>query len=485
MKITFIYPDIIGSANYRGYFYTGIGYLSSVLKKEKHDVSFIHITQPIEKEKLISDIKALSPDVIGFSTTTNMFEFVKTWAKWIKEQMNVLIVCGGVHCILNPEEVISEKHIDIICVGEGEETLIDLCDAMTKNQEFFNIRNLWIKNNGKVYRNPCRPLIKNLDVLPFPDRTIYDNYPNLYHEREGRAVIMASRGCPYNCTYCCNLSLKQKFNGLGQYVRFRSPDNVIAEIKETIANYAFIKSIAFDDDILPLRKEWLNEFSNKYADEISLPFSCNIHPFLINSDVIQMLKHSGCTELHIGIESGNEQIRNNILNRKISNEHILQALSLCRKHNLRVYTYNLVGLPFEGTKEMLDTVKINVKYSDINQVSIFFPYKGTKLYNICLEQGLLSSKIVFDYFKDTMLNYPRSKRNRIIFIKNYFRILVKLYSVLDKLPKIITKIIDALLCSKIFSVLFFYPANKLIHIFYKYKGLYKLARSFKRKFIDR
>lgn len=438
MKVTFIYPDIIGGPYYKGYFYTGIGYLSSVLKQAGHNISLIHITQPICREEFIHNLKVSQPNIVAFSTTTNMFHYVKIWSQWVKEEMDVLIVCGGVHPTLNPEEVISYKHIDIVCVGEGEGALIELCEAMAMGQEFFNIKNLWVKANERVYRNSLRPLIRNLDVLPFPDRTIYD-YPSLYHEREKRAIIMASRGCPYNCAYCCNHALKHTFKGLGSYIRFRSVANVITKIKQIIANYPFVTALAFDDDILPINRKWLVEFTDSYAHEVALPFSCNVHPALINGDVVRILKEAGCVELHVGIESGNEQIRNKVLNRNISNENILRALSFCKKEDLQVYTYNMVGVPFEGIKEMLDTVKLNVKYSDINQVSIFFPYKGTKLYEVCKEGDLLSSKTVTDYFQDTMLNYPQSKRNQILFIRNYFRILVRFYSALDRLPQILTK----------------------------------------------
>lgn len=488
MKLTFIYPDIIGGPNYSGYFYTGIAYLSAVLKKAGHTVSLIHITQPIQEEKLVWIVKESKPDMIAFSATTNMFGYVKIWSQWIKEEMDIPTLCGGIHPTLNPEEVISYKYIDIICVGEGEGALIELCDAMEGGSGFFDINNLWVKDKERLYRNSCRPLIGDLDVLPFPDRFIY-NYPDLSHEREGRAVIMASRGCPYNCAYCCNHALKHTYKELGHYLRFRSVDNVIAEIKDVIANFPFIKAIIFDDDILPIKKKWFYEFAERYAKEVALPFTCNIHPALIKEDIVRMLKDAGCIELYVGIESGNEYIRNKVLSRNISNENIMQALSFCKKEDLRIYTYNMVGLPGEGIKEMLDTVKINVKYSDINQVSIFYPYQGTKLYEVCKEQGLLSFQTdLTNYFQDTILNYPKSKRNQILFIKNYFRILVRLYSALNLLPEVIArvciKIIDTLLCSKVFSHCVSPLANKFIQTFYSHKGLYKAAKWFKQRFVN-
>jgi radical SAM superfamily enzyme YgiQ (UPF0313 family) len=302
MKLIIIYPDILKGAGWTGYFYYGIGYLSAVMKKAGHDVSLMHVTQIPEQhefmrmleENMSSDDNAL----IAFSATTNMFGYVRLWASWIKAQYKNYIIVGGVHPTLNSEESISTYGIDAICIGEGEEPLLEYAEALQSGKDISRIQNIWIKENGKIHKNPNRPLIKDLDSLSFPDRSVFD-YRNLDREKEGIGVFMASRGCPYDCYYCCNHAIKGSTDRKG-YVRFRSVDNVIREIKQVLNDYPFIKFLHFDDDILPINKKWFKEFSDRYEKEISLPFECNIRPNLVDETTIKLLQKAGCKTLRLG-----------------------------------------------------------------------------------------------------------------------------------------------------------------------------------------
>ena len=453
MDVLLIYPDIIlKNLHWPGYYYHGIGYLAAVLKKAAHKVKFLHITQPIHKREFQDKILPVGKsEVIGFSVTTNMWPYAKEWIGWSREKFaEALIIVGGVHPTLNPEEVIVADGIDAICLGEGEEALVELCDKLEKDQDITNIDNIWIKNNDKIHKNPVRSRLKNLDNLPFPDREIFD-YQNLYHENMNEASVMASRGCPFRCTYCCNEALGKVFAKKALYVRFRSVQNVIQELKHIIKNFTFIKGFAFDDDVLPLNNRWFREFAGEYKKEIGLPFTCNIHPTLINEEVAKLLKEAGCWRAHMGIESGNDKIRYEILNRKISKEQIIKAFSLLKGNGIKIYSYNLIGLPEENTLEILDTIKLNALIgTDECQVSIFYPYKGTKLYDYCKTTGLLSQKVVTDYFEDTILNFSLFRRNQVLFFSSYFMGIVGLYDQLYKLPnalsKVSIKILDGLFC---------------------------------------
>ena len=205
MKVLFIYPDILlHRPDWPGYFYTGISSLAAVLKNEGHTVSLLHVTRCIAKSELIERVRNETPDLLGFSSSSPMFPFVREFASWLAEsEMEVATICGGIHPTIAPEEAINTQGIDMICRGEGEAALSELCRRLERNEDISNIRNLWIKRNGQIIRNPLRPIMDDLDKLPFPDRGIFD-YENLYGEREGRLSFLASRGCPYDCTYCCN-----------------------------------------------------------------------------------------------------------------------------------------------------------------------------------------------------------------------------------------------------------------------------------------
>jgi radical SAM superfamily enzyme YgiQ (UPF0313 family) len=478
MEVLLIYPDILfGGANWPGYYYHGIGFLAAALKKASHSVNLLHLTKPVRKEKYQE--KTLSfgnAEVIGFSVTSNMWPYAQKWIGWTREKFtNSFVICGGIHPTLNPEEVIETYGVDAICIGEGEEALVELCGKLEDGQDLTETPSIWIKNNGKIHKNPVRPLLKNLDNLPFPDREIFD-YQKLYHERINEASVMASRGCPYRCSYCCNEALWKVYDKTPHYVRFRSVQNMIQELKQIISNYTFIKGFAFDDDILPLNVRWFKEFADEYKREIGLPFTCNIRPDLMNENIVGILKEAGCWRVHMGIESGNDKIRNEILNRNISKEQIIKAFSLCKENGIKLYSYNMVGLPGENIPEILDTIKLNaIILANVNQVSIFYPYKKTRLYDLCQTKGLISHREVTDYFEDTKLEFTPFKRNQIFFFLSYFRSLVNLYDLIFKLsPRLSNKcikILDRLLSTRIgFKIIYLmmtktYPAirnNRMI-----------------------
>ena len=467
MKVTFVYPDLIGSADYKGIFYTGIASLSAFLEEKGYKTSLIHVVQPIKDETLLSLFREHDADLYAFSCTANMFPYVKKCSQILKKNIDKPIVVGGVYPTLCPEEVVSEPTIDFVCRGEGEFPLSELCDALGNGRVLENIQNIWRRNEqGNVFKNKMRPLIDNLDSLPFPNRNVFDNYSKLMNERENFTSFMASRGCPYQCTYCCNHALKDTMKGLGRYVRFRSVENVIKEIKTVLNRYAFIKEISFEDDILPLKKNWFEEFAERYRKEIGVPFRCNARPNILNEVVIKSLKYAGCRQVDIGIESGSEYIRNEILNRNISDKQIFSAALLCRENNIALFTFNMLGVPFETVKDMLDTIKINAKIgSNYSQTTIFYPYKKTKLHQVCVEEELISRKELKDYFMDSHLNYNSLTLNNIRFFTYNFRTLVLFYSLIyrlkDRRRLISEKIMDSFLISPLTGHLLFPFFNRL------------------------
>ncbi|MCK4823025.1 radical SAM protein, partial [bacterium] len=263
--------------------------------------------------------------------------------------------------------------------------------------------------------------IQDLDELPFPDRTIYD-YASLEDAKLNRAVFMASRGCPYNCSYCCNHKLKEI--STGQYVRFRSVDNIIKEIQLVTGEHQ-VKSVTFHDDTLTLKKEWLREFSEKYRQKINLPFICNSRANLLDKEIISLLKNAGCQGISMGIESGNDYIRQTVLNRNINEQQIVNSFGLCKEYNIPAASYNMVGLPFEDLEKILDTIKLNAQIRPTSmQVSIFFPYPGTNIYDVCSKNNFLSDIEVDSYFERTILLQPSISGKQVEFAFRSFKLTV-------------------------------------------------------------
>ncbi|MDP2728840.1 MAG: radical SAM protein, partial [Dehalococcoidia bacterium] len=243
MKVTFVYPDILYPhiPSWSGTFYTGIGYLAAVLKKAGHEVSLIHITHPVSEQAYVEMLGRGAPDLIAFSATTNMFPYVALWAQWSKQNLGVPTICGGIHPTLNPEETIDNSHIDMLCRGEGEEAIVELCGRLERGTTILDIEGLWVREGNTIHRNKPRRSLRDLDTLPFPDRTVF-NHRSLVQSKEGIGIFMASRGCPYDCSYCCNHALRalQGQHG-GPAVRFRSVDNVIAEVKTVLAEHPYLR----------------------------------------------------------------------------------------------------------------------------------------------------------------------------------------------------------------------------------------------------
>ncbi|MCK5285571.1 MAG: B12-binding domain-containing radical SAM protein [Alphaproteobacteria bacterium] len=486
MKITFIYPDVIGSANYGGIFNIGIGLLSSVLKKEGFETSLMHITQPVTQDKFTLYLKGEKADLYAFSTTTSMFNFVKEWAGWIKDfDKKIPVLVGGVHAILSPDEVLAVAAVDYICIGEGEDAIKELCHVLAQGKDTLSIESIWSKSNGKINRTAVRPFISDLDEIPFADRTIF-NYKNLMEGREQMFFVMASRGCPYNCPYCCNKSLRESISENQDWVRFRSVDNVIEEIRLVIKLYPQTKFIGFFDDILALKKDWFKEFTQKYKQQINLPFRCNMRAnYLAKEEITSMMHEAGCRKVIIGLESGNEGIRNGILERNMSDDVLLKAARLCKKYKIELATFNMVGLPGEGAKEILDTIKLNARLNvDFTYTSIFYPLPKTSLHKLCEDEDLLTDRVITDFVEGSLLNFDKATLARIIFVRNFFRPLMNQYVIIYKLPGKISKffenVLDSILSSKIVALTLFSFANAVFRLIRENKLFAGIINNIKR-----
>ena len=291
MKLTFVYTDA-GSANSRK-FHQGIAQLSSCLKQAGHNTSLIHISEEISRQDYIDALGDHSPDIIAFSSISNYFSDIKTLAEWTRQEFESPIIYGGPHCTLVPDECMDTGLFDIICRGEGEEAIVELCDALQNGQPITGIKNLWVKSDGKIYKNPIRPLIEDLDTLPSLDYELFDYETLVDATAFGRLVTMASRGCPYNCTYCCNHTFRELYPNKNRYVRFRSVDKVISEIEKGLKKYPNLKEVRFFDDTLTLKKSWFREFVEKYKERIGLPWTCTTRVDFLTKELLVRMKEAG------------------------------------------------------------------------------------------------------------------------------------------------------------------------------------------------
>ncbi len=435
MKVTFVYPDFFQYDEERylpeGRIYLGIGYLSAYLKREGHRTSLIHLVRPVDREELLNMVREESPDLLAFSSTTHMFPHVRKWVSWIKEETDVFTVCGGAHPTLDPEGALKEAPLDAVCRGEGEEALAELCAALEEDRDPTGIASLWFRTDGGIKRNPVRPLVEDLDSLPFPDREIFDP-ANFCPQQHERGTLMASRGCPYSCTYCSNHAQRSIYPNRKRYVRFRSVNGVMREVRQIVEADAEgkLRYIRFDDDILTLDRAWFAELLSRYRREVNLPFICNSRVNLLDEETVKAFAEAGCSVICMGIESGNEDLRRRVLGRHMSDQDIVRAFLLCRRYGIKTVSTNMTCLPDEDLPALLDTVKINARARpNCLQVSTYHPYPNTRLYEYCREKGYLTGRHVDTIFDGrSALDFPAFRDPAFAFVKEKFYPLTELYS---------------------------------------------------------
>jgi anaerobic magnesium-protoporphyrin IX monomethyl ester cyclase len=366
-------------------FTLGPASISAFIKSKGHECDILLAS---EEKNLIEKIRQYSPDIIGFSCTTGEHIWVLEMAEKIKKTFNVPIILGGPHPTFFPE-VLENPYVDIICIGEGEHATLELLDKMSRKQDITKIKNLWVKEDNNIYKNPVRPLISNLDELPFPDRDVYYKY-NFLRKLKLKNFI-SGRGCPYNCTFCFNHSIQKIYANKGKYVRRRSVKNMIDEIIEVKRKYG-LKYITFSDDTFILDKKWLEEFLSEYRSKINLPFSCNVRANLIDEDLVRLLKKSNCYVVSMGVESGDEELRNIVLKKGVTDKQIRDAARLFRKYNLRFKTFNMIALPGETFYKTFENINLNIEIKPtIAGAAILQPYPKLEITDYAIKKGLLDS----------------------------------------------------------------------------------------------
>lgn len=424
----------------------GVEYISSVLKRHGYKVELlvdpIHSSDNkisyIEKENL-KKLKELKPNLIGFSTVSAHYQWALKMARLIKKEMGAPIIFGGAHVTATPESVIENNVVDMVCVGEGEEAILELVGSLQKKEDRRDINNIWFKRDGKVFKNEVRPLLQNLDSLPFPDKDLF--IQKLGTACVSRYFIMATRGCAFACTYCFNNSYKKLYRGKGKHVRKRSVDNVISELIQAKERYP-IKRVCFEDDHLTENTQWLEELAEKYKKYINIPFYTNGHVRFMDERRAVLLKEMGCCLYHFGLQTGSEHLRNTVLKRNESNEEVKEIAKVFTRIGLRFSVDLIFNLPFETNEHLVETVNFmnELRPSLINTYTLYF-FPGTEIIQQAKETGMVDEEIIEKINQGTYgnsINPPPAKRS--------YR---KFYMILTLMPILPQRVVCHLFNSKI------------------------------------
>ena len=397
MRMTFVNPALENQ---------GMGILSALLKESGHDVNLVvdyrlFDTEAIQNRllkkyfdstnRVIHEILESKPDLIGFSPFSINYQWALRIARLVKKHIKIPIIFGGIHPTILPDVVITNDEVDMVCVGEGERAILELAASIDKGEIRTDIQNIWFNENGKVIKNPLRPLVNNLDQLPFPDKHLFleKGAFDTYAYR-----LNSARGCPFHCSFCVNNFFKKLFAGKGKYLRMRSVDSVIKEALWAKKEFS-PKVIVFSADVFTTNKAWLREFSPKYKKDVNIPFFALSHTRFMDAEIAQLLKKAGCLEVTIGIESATPEMRKNLLLRPESNEEIIKACRDCKQAGLKLSLDHLINLCGETEQHRIDALRLysRLRPNSMNVYTLQY-YPGTAIVDAGLKAGILNEDTV-------------------------------------------------------------------------------------------
>lgn len=392
----------------------GVLQLAAILKRDGHEVKLL----ALRRQSLVHELRQWNPDVIAYSAMSPEIPIFRkadalvcTWAK----DRRVLRVMGGAHATYFPH-ILAELGLDAICMGEGDRALPELVRRFACNESLAGIPNILVP--GEDLDAMRKELISNLDELPFIDRELYYNVMPHYRVLAMRG-FMTGRGCPYDCTYCHNHAFKKLFQGCGKIVRRRSVGHVLAEMQEVLRQAPHIRLIRISDDTFAhIIDDWLIEFLERYKREINLPFYCLMRSNTLTDKMAKLLSQAGCISIGMSVESGNEQVRNEILRRGLTDRVVIDSFANAQRYGLQTYGNTLLALPGTTFADDLQSFCFTKSLKmTVPTFGIFSPYPLTRLTAYAIDIGSLPANFDFQHHtgRESALQSfsPREKRMQL------------------------------------------------------------------------
>ncbi len=416
MRVLFVYPNLYTQMGFNH----GLASLSACLKEAGHETRLVNLNENLPPvpapEDLLAEIRAWRPGIVAFSCLTQQYPGALELARFLRARawselppLPPLIV-GGIHPTMVPQEVMADGVWDHVGVGECEDALLALVTRIERGESPGDVPNFLSWKSGarpaEAERAPVSESLwvrntvgefPDLAALPMPDYELFDT-ARITAQKHGWFGLMTSRGCPYRCTYCLNHRIVDRYRdelgrGTSQigFFRFRSPEQMVEEIRWVLERYPGIGTFILDDDLFTLDAAHAIAFARAYrAAGFAVPWVVNSHVNRLDPVMARELAAGGCKILKLGIESGSERVRREVLKRFMTDDDILETVRVAEETGLHTSGFVMVGLPYESREERWATVDLLAR--DLIgrfRTSIFFPFPGTESHELSIRGGFV------------------------------------------------------------------------------------------------
>ena len=373
----------------------GPAFIGAYLREHGHEVELLRAGVDLPESEIVARVRAARPDVLGVSLTTRQWLRGRDAVAAIRADVDVPVVAGGLHPTFSPEEVLAAPGFDYVCLGEGEEAMLELVEALAGGEDTGAIANLWARGGA---RPALRPPFEPIDALPFAARDLLD-------EPLGTVHMATQRGCPFPCTYCAARIYKELYEDVGTYGRRRSHENVLAEL-EGLREQGRLGYVIFLDDTFTIKHRWVREFLALYGERVAAPFSLHARVETVNERLLHELAAAGCRQITYGVESGSERIRREVMRRPVTNDRFREVFRWTREAGILLTANFMLGLPGETRDDLQQTLDLAEELDVLDfGYFVFYPYPGTHLFRVCVDGG---------YLPEDYLHRPANHRESIL-----------------------------------------------------------------------
>lgn len=348
------------------------------------------------REDFAKKVEEFQPDLIGVTSVEDTWLQAIELIQSIPSSCDAPVIVGGVFPTFSPHLAMEVSRVNMICIGEGEEALVEVCQELEKGRLPTKVRNIWCKDGDKIHKNQMRPPIPMTEV-PFGDFTLFEK-ERFYRPMQGRIYRMmpieTDRGCPYTCRFCEAPALNNLYrsNTNARYFRRRTWEEVHQEISHYVKNYGMEYTYFNAETFLAMTPREFDEFCEVYSD-FKFPFWCQTRIETLTLDKLRAMEKVNCNRISIGLEHGNEEYRKKVIGKGFTNQMMIDTFKIIAQTSIPITVNNIIGFPEESRETAFDTIELN-RHLATDSINAFYftPYRGTDFHRECLEKGYINDR---------------------------------------------------------------------------------------------